>query len=319
VGSRTVRRSAIAGEKSKPVINPTLRVQPIFDTNIFGLGDKSALTDWRFLRQHRPQHGWPLSLITALELLASLDGLPPEKFSALRAQVRLAFDLSRGRLLDDPTRMLCREVLHIPFPTRLEAPARSVLRHYMEVVRCARTLAQVLKGVPYMGLHAHLGTTSAVMDLVNDLKRQWVSALEDIATAKNPAWRELFLHKGQRLPAEMRRELGPPSAWKTEERTFIEHLLRDLLDTTPELPLVDVMMNRFNAVLEFSTFVLREFLTGSYSIEKHSSDVFDQFQLRYLAMDRFVIVTNDADLSKRTARSPQRDRIVNLQRFLQTF
>jgi hypothetical protein len=214
--------------------------------------------------------------------------------------------------------MVCREVLHIRFPNRLVAPASSLLHRYMDVVRRATTLAQLLRGVPYKGLHAGLRTPSAVNDFVRDLKKQWVNALEEIATAKNPSWRELFQQQGRRLPPGMRRELEPPSIWETEGRAFIEHLLRGLLDTKPEPALVDVMMDKFSAVLEFSRFVLRLFLTGNYSIEKHSSDVFDQFQLRYLAMDRFVIVTGDPDLSKRTARSSQADRIITFQNFLQT-
>jgi len=294
-----------------------LRLKPIFDTNIFSLRDRSALRDWQFLLKHRPGHSWPLSLVTVLELLAGLDGIPSEKFPDLRAQVRLAFDLSRGRVLEDPMPMLCREVLHIPFPDRLVAPSSSLLRGYMDVVRRATTLVQLLKGVPYKGRRASLGTTSAVNDLVRDLKKQWVNSLEEIATAKNPAWRELFSKQGRRLPREMRLELEPLSAWKTEGRTFVEHLLRGLLDTKPAPPLVDVMVNKFSAVLEFSTFVVRAFLTGNYSIEKHSSDVFDQFQLRYLAMDRFVIVTGDPDLLQRTARSSQADRIMTFQNFLQ--
>lgn len=214
--------------------------------------------------------------------------------------------------------MLCRDVLHIPFPPRLVAPAGSLLSRYLDVVRRATTLAQLLKGVPYKGLYAQLRASSGVNDFVSNLKKQWVNALEEIATTKNPAWREHFRKQSKRLPPEMRRQLEPLSVWKVEGRAFIEHLLRDLLDTKPESALVDVMMDKFSPVVQFSTFVLREFLTGNYSIEKHSSDVFDQFQLRYLAMDRFVIVTSDPDLSKRTARSPQADRIMTFQNFLQT-
>jgi hypothetical protein len=259
-----------------------------------------------------------MSLVTVLELLAGLDGIPSEKFMDLGAQVRLAFDLSRGRVLEDPMPIVCREVLNIPFPPSLDAPAGSLLRRYMDVVRRANTLTELLEGVPYQGRYAVLGTASAVNDLVTDLKKQWVNALENMAAAKNPAWRELFRNEGRRLSAEMRRELEPLSAWETEKRTFIEQLLRGLLDTKPEPALVDIMLNKFSAVVEFSTFVLRAFLIGTYSIEKHSSDVFDQFQLRYLAMDRFVIVTNDADLSKRTVRSLQADRVITLPQFLQT-
>jgi len=78
------------------------------------------------------------------------------------------------------------------------------------------------------------------------------------------------------------------------------------------------MLKKFGAVVEFSIFVLHAFLIGNYSIEKNSSDVIDQFQLRYLAMDRFVLVTGDPDLSMRTARSPQADRIMTFHGFLET-
>ena len=295
-----------------------MRLKPIFDTNIFSLRNETQRREWQVLLHHRPSHGWPLSLVTVLELLAGLDGIPAEKFPALRAQVQRAYQLSRGRVLEDPMPMLCKEVLHIPFPARLVAPAASLLQRYMDVVRRAETLDQLLEGVPYKGLRAGLRTPSAVNDLVCNLKKQWVNALEELATARNPAWRDLFLNHGKRLPPEMRRNLESPSIWRTEGRTLIEQLLRGLLDTTPEQELIDVMVNKFSAVLEFSTFVSRAFLTGNYSIEKHSSDVFDQFQLRYLAMDRFVIVTGDPDLLKRTARSSQAARIMTIQHFLQT-
>jgi hypothetical protein len=78
------------------------------------------------------------------------------------------------------------------------------------------------------------------------------------------------------------------------------------------------MVKKFDAVLQFTAFVVHAFLTGTYSLQKHESDVFDQFQLRYLAMDRFVIVTGDSDLSKRSASSIQADRIMTFHEFLRT-
>jgi hypothetical protein len=75
---------------------------------------------------------------------------------------------------------------------------------------------------------------------------------------------------------------------------------------------------KLDASLEFANFVLREFLTSNYSVEKHASDVYDQFQLRYLAVDRFIIVTDDSDLTKRTVRSSQADRILTFEQFLRT-
>jgi hypothetical protein len=58
-----------------------------------------------------------------------------------------------------------------------------------------------------------------------------VNTLEEIATAKNPAWREPFRKQGRRFHQKCGGKLEPLSAWETEGRAFIEHLLRDLLDT----------------------------------------------------------------------------------------
>jgi hypothetical protein len=70
--------------------------------------------------------------------------------------------------------------------------------------------------------------------------------------------------------------------------------------------------------MEFTIFVVREFLLRDYSLEKHQSDVFDQFQLQYLAMDRFVIVSGDPDLSTRTRQSSRAARIMSFDQFLGT-
>ena len=78
------------------------------------------------------------------------------------------------------------------------------------------------------------------------------------------------------------------------------------------------MSGRLDAVLEFTIFICREFLLNNYALEKHQSDVFDQFQLQYLAFQRFVIVTADPDLSKRTQESSQAPRIMTFQQFLGT-
>jgi len=78
------------------------------------------------------------------------------------------------------------------------------------------------------------------------------------------------------------------------------------------------MCTRLDAVLDFTIFVAREFLLRNHLLKKHQSDVFDQFQLQYLAMDRFVIVSADPDLSTRTRQSSQADRIMSFEQFLKT-
>ncbi len=100
-----------------------------------------------------------------------------------------------------------------------------------------------------------------------------------------------------------------------QRSNFIETLLGWLhASTDPEV--VAELSTRLDAVLEFTTFVSREFLLRNYNPDKHDSDVFDMFQLQYLAMGRFVIVSEDSGLVNRTSQSCQAERIMSFQAFL---
>jgi len=158
-----------------------------------------------------------------------------------------------------------------------------------------------------------------VADVTGGVKKQWVDAVEKMATETYPEWRALFKQSGQRwrLPAEKRKELEPMSAWQTQRVAFITGLL-EWLHAKTDPHVVDEMCRRLDAVLEVAIFVTREFLLRNYSAEKHDSDVFDQFQLQYLALDEFVIVSGDADLLQRTKRSAQASRIMSFDQFLRS-
>ncbi len=145
-----------------------------------------------------------------------------------------------------------------------------------------------------------------------------VERVEAIATSVYPQWRELFKKTGKRLLSEMRKELEPRSAWEAQRYGFVKSMLAWLGASTKPEPVAETS-ERLDAVLEFTIFVARGFLTGNYSLEKHWSDVYDQFQLHYLAIDRFIIVSEDPDLSKRTFRSRHVNRIVSFNKFLQSF
>jgi hypothetical protein len=160
-------------------------------------------------------------------------------------------------------------------------------------------------------------TTLLFSELMAGPKRQWKETLERTADENYPDWRELFQKTGKRLPHEMRKKLELRSFWEAERPAFTKAMLTWLgAKTDPEV--VAELSPRLDAVVEFTIFVAREFLVGNHSPEKHHSDVFDQFQLQYLAMDRFVIVTADPDLSKKSQHSPQAARIMSFDRFLQT-
>ncbi len=107
-----------------------MRPTPIFDTNIFGHVQEGLISqrDWRYLLRRRPRRGWPLSAVTALELLAGVHDVSSDKFLQAREQVELACKLSRGRILEEPRFLFCREVLNAPFPPTLVRLPPAVLR-----------------------------------------------------------------------------------------------------------------------------------------------------------------------------------------------
>lgn len=302
-----------------------MRPIPIFDTNIFGHVQQGLISvrDWRYLLRKRPGRGWPLSSVTALELLVGVHYVPPDKFLQLKGQVNLAWNLCNGRVLEDPRFLLCTRVLHVPFPPDQVPPCAKVLAKHLDVLRHAGSRSEILEGhVPYRLSITHGNgragfQTSVLRELVKGPKQKWIAAVEALASDVYPSWRELFEETGKRLPPEKRKEFESPSTWEPERARFSESLLRWLGASTQPQSIAEIM-KRFDAVLEFTIFVSREFLTRNYSPEKHHSDVYDQFQLQYLAMDRFVIVTGDTDLSMRTRESSQANRIMSFERFLET-
>lgn len=249
-----------------------------------------------------------MSFVTALELLAGLGDIPPEKFPKLRGQVELASNLTNGRILEEPRYLLCTEVLRIPFPSEQLPPSAHLLKAHMDIVRRERSLHEVRQ---------RMKNTAAAKEVAAGPKAQWKERVEEMATKNYPSWRELFQQTGRRLPSEMRRALEQWPVWEAHRLGFVESML-EWLGAKVDSESLTEMNNRLDAVLQFTIFVAREFLISNYSLEKHESDVFDQFQLQYMAMDRSVIVSNDPDLTNRTKRSSQAHRIMSFERFLQT-
>lgn len=294
---------------------------PIFDTNIFGhvQTGKIPQSDWKKVMRHRPGHGWPLSLVTVLELLVDLDNVTEETFAEFRERIDIAFRLANGRVLEDPKFLICRDLLRIPPPPHIIPPSAAVLLVYLDVIRRAQSLEQLLTGRVKAKHNRASGLrgTDAPKVIVEGVKKQWVSRVENTATSLCPEWRTCFEQTGWRLPKETRRALKQDQDLNAEAATFIAELL-EWFGSEREPEVIADLKIRLDAVLRFTVFVVGEFLHRNYSLENHDSDIFDQFQLHYLALDEFIIVSNDADLWKRTAGSPQASRIMSFEGFLRT-
>jgi hypothetical protein len=303
-----------------------LRLRPIFDTNIFGHVQDGQISqrDWRFLLEHRPGHGWPLSAVTALELLAAFQETRSDRFFQGKAQVELAYQLSKGHVLEEPRFLICKELLRVPYPSEEVPLPVDVLADHMQIVRSAKSLADIVEGRVLVnrlrtkgrGHRGFSGFQPAVLnDLVSGPKNSWKENIEHFADEIYPTWRENFQAKRRRLPDAMRKDLKMQLVSEVEKLRFTETIVRWLGGSTKPAALHE-MKKRFDAVLKFTTYVMREFLTRDYKLENHDSDVYDQFQLHYLAMDRFVLVSEDSDMVTRTAGSTQSDRIVSFTTFL---
>jgi len=115
----------------------------------------------------------------------------------------------------------------------------------------------------------------------------------------------------------MRKGIDRKAVFEARSGEFAKGFLK-VLETDHQPELVSDMRARLDAVLRFTAFVVDQFIERNYSLENHDSDPLDQFQLHYLALDRFIIVSNDHNIRKRTAGSPQASRVMSFESFLRS-
>jgi hypothetical protein len=311
---RSPTRKTARGSALKPI--------PIFDTNIFGHAQDGSITqnEWQRLLCHRPRRGWPLSAVTALELLAGPHDA--QGFPEFKRRIELAYQVSTGRVLREPRICFCRQVLKKPFPSELGELSPGSLNFHLAIVQRAKSLADIVEHrVAYKsrlsGKRRAGFQPSLIKDLVAGPKRDWIRVTQNLADRLYPDWRTHFEQTGKRLPTEMRRQLESRGVWEAQRPGLAESTLK-WLKAESSSELVRETVEWLNAAHEFTLSVVREFLFTNYSLEEHESDVYDQFQLHYLAIDRYVIVSNDRNLRRRASGSSQADRIVSFERFLQS-
>lgn len=104
----------------------------------------------------------------------------------------------------------------------------------------------------------------------------------------------MFADTGRRLPDEIRKAFKQGLDLDAEAISFTSELL-DWFGVGKKPEVVAELRFQLDAVVRFTVFVVGEFLQRNYSLEKYASGVFDQFQLHYLALDGFIIVSNDPE------------------------
>jgi hypothetical protein len=156
----------------------------------------------------------------------------------------------------------------------------------MRLIRRAPSLEAVLTGTvkPKRGQPTGLRATDGPKVIVEGVKSEWIRLVEKTADAVYPEWRTCFERTGWRLPREMRKNLKYRESFEARAMEFAGGLL-DWLGADQKPEVVAELKPRLDAVVRFIAFVVAEFLEGKYSVEKRASDIFDQFQLHYLALD----------------------------------
>lgn len=79
-------------------------------------------------------------MVSGLELLAGIDDASAERFPKAKSGIDLAYELAKGRVLEEPVFLLCKEVFKVPFPAKLERPRPEVIADCVKIVRCAQSL-----------------------------------------------------------------------------------------------------------------------------------------------------------------------------------
>jgi hypothetical protein len=229
-----------------------------------------------------------------MELLAGFQEVHSDRFFRGKAQVELAYQLSRGRVLEEPRSLICKELLRVAFPSEEVPLPVDLLADHTHIVRCAKSLADILEARVLVnrlrtkgrGHRGFSGFQPAILnDLVSGPKNSWKENIENFASEIYPTWREHFQKTRRRLPDALRKDLKVRLVSEVEKLRFAETIVQ-WLGGSWEPAALDEMKKRLDAVLQFTTYVMREFLTRDYKLENHDSDVYDQFQLHYLAMDR---------------------------------
>src|SRR5580693_8283781 len=107
-------------------------------------------------------------------------------FEPFKEQINLAFALCRGRVLEDPRRLICSEILHITPPEDFVTFGTTIQR-YMDVARRADSRDDVVKNnVRYkqtltQGRGRAGFPPSVVTELVAGPKRKWRATVESMA------------------------------------------------------------------------------------------------------------------------------------------
>ncbi len=209
-----------------------VRPSPIFDTNVFIDSASGAITpkEWSKIRRCCPKRGWPLSMITAAELLVGLTKVGNQMFSQKRKELESARQLSRARVLPEPRVLVCEELLGKEFP--LEPPLPEVFTKCIEIVSRAKSHSELEHGkvlykpAVYKGKRTAGCNLAIVEELLRGPKKQWTQIIAQHLDSLDATWRSRRAVSGSSLPEQLREKLKQQIPWTGLRFSFAQTLIQ---------------------------------------------------------------------------------------------
>jgi hypothetical protein len=286
----------------------SVRLTTIFDTSAILTLSKRDSSDPALNRliSSAPQHGWPLSFITVVELLNGLSRGSVDQFDESLKPVRFAARLSRRSVLWQSIPFVQKELFNIV--DRRHQVSTENLKRYLGKLQQPNAKDEFTAG--------KFTFLPKIEALVNAMRRGYKDFMGGFLDEKMPNWRTEREKSGSPLPKKEREKLKctlPVEKWK---RDVAMHFVAESFNGRAPDAHVRLVSDRCDAYLTFTVSVLRDaFMTG-YRFEDNANDFHDEMQLLYLARPWFCLVTEDTRWIGRTRKSSQSDRIVTIDQFV---
>lgn len=284
-----------------------MRLIPIFDTSAIIRLSKRNASELASLISMVPQHGWPLSFVTVLELFNGLSKGGVQHFDKSMEPVNVAWRLSRGRVLCQSIPFVQKELFRI---VASRAPQASV----DNLERCLAKLQLPSAKIEFAA--GKFTVLPKIERLVATTHKGHTEVLEHFVDEKMPHWRSQRKQSGSPMPPSERDRLKrtlPVGKWKLDLAG--DYVAGSFNGSRPP-QFVRLFSERCDAYLTFAVSVLRDSFMTRYRFEDNANDFHDGMQLLYLSRSHYCLVTEDARLIGRVKKSSQSERIVTIAQFL---
>lgn len=242
-----------------------------------------------------------------LELLNGVCRSGRDRISESIKPIILASQLSRRKVLWSPISFVQKELFGLEDP--LHQKSSNDLHIWLGRVIAPKFQRDFVAG----GVEGtNLGRIKSLADIV---EQSHCNYLVNFLDHVHPSWQSERGRSGSSLPENERETLKRTylvEKWRSDCAEFFLEALK--IEQTEEI--LKVVRETCDAYFTFTVSLIRDSLVSNYRFEDNPNDFHDGIQLLYLSRPSCCLVTEDARLMARVAKSPQRDRIFSIDEFI---